>query len=186
MPDAETTPMFPEPACGAAAACSSISVDCPRPLRGTDKHMNDRFEQRPYIGLVDDDDHSAHLFMRMLAANDGPSVRHYGDDAKSLAELSQALKDPLAHWPDILVVDLKSHSNANLEFVRRYQACLHQKGIGVVVMIPPVSRAVRMMYHEAGAAAVFFRQPELDAYRRELAALTDFWARSRRPDAVGM
>ncbi|MBN9332257.1 hypothetical protein [Devosia sp.] len=148
--------------------------------------MTDRLQQSPFIGLIDDDGHSAHLFMRMLAANDGPSVRHYGDEVEGLAELAGELSDPRSHWPDLLVVDLKGHSNANVEFVRRHQAWLHQKGVAVVVMVPPTSRAVRMMYHEAGAAAVFFRQPEVNAYRHELAAITDFWARSERLDAVGM
>lgn len=148
--------------------------------------MTNRLEQSPFIGLIDDDGHSAHLFMRMLAANDGPSVRHYGDDEEGLADLAHVLSDPRSHWPDMLVVDIKRHSNANVEFVRRHQAWLHQKGVALVVMVPPAGRAVRMMYHEAGAAAVFFRQSELEAYRRELTGLTDFWARSARLDAVGM
>jgi hypothetical protein len=41
-------------------------------------------------------------------------------------------------------------------------------------------------YYEAGAAAVFFRQPEVDAYRRELDGIENFWARNQRLDAVGM
>lgn len=148
--------------------------------------MTSRCEQVPFIGLIDDDSHSAHLFMRMLAANDGPAVRHYGDDRDGMTGLAQALSDPQSDWPDILVVDLKGHSRANLEFVQHHQSVLHHRGVALVVMVPPTNRAGRMIYHEAGAAAVFFRQPEVDAYRHELAGITNFWARNECLDAVGM
>ena len=140
----------------------------------------------PYIGLIDDDGHSAHLFMRMLAANDGPSVCHYGDAETGIADLAEVLGNPKASWPDLLVVDLKSHSDANLDFVRRHHAGLRQKGVTLVVMVPLHDGARRKTYLEAGAAAVFFRQPELTAYRQELTAITNFWADNGRLDAVGM
>lgn len=148
--------------------------------------MTSWFEQSPFIGLIDDDGHSARLFMRGLAANDGPTVRHFGGDRDGFANLAQVLSDPRSHWPELLVVDLKGHSQANLEFVRRHQAWLHQKGVMPVVMVPPTDRAGRMIYLEAGAAAVFFRQSEADSYRHELAAISNFWARNERLDAVGM
>lgn len=148
--------------------------------------MTSPFAQAPFIGLIDDDGHSAHLFMRVLAANDGPSVRHYSDDDEAIDDLAQVLSDPQSHWPELLVVDLKGHSHANLEFVRRYQAWLHQKGVALLVMVPPTNRAGRMVYLEAGATAVFFRQSEADAYRHELAGIANFWARTERLDAVGM
>jgi hypothetical protein len=53
-------------------------------------------------------------------------------------------------------------------------------------MVPPTDRSGREEYYEAGADAVFFRQPELDAYRREMAGIISFWARTQRLDAVGM
>ena len=96
------------------------------------------------------------------------------------------LGDPSAGWPELLVVDLKAHSKATLEFVRQHHAGLRQKGVPMVVMIPPTDRAGCEAYSEAGAAAVFFRQPERDAYRRELAGIENFWARNQRLDAVGM
>ena len=148
--------------------------------------MTSPFAQEPFIGLIDDDGHSARLFMRVLAANDGPSVRHYSDDEEAVEDLGQVLSDPQSHWPELLVVDLKGHSQANLEFIRRHQAWLHQKGVALLVMVPPTNRAGRMVYLEAGATAVFFRQSEADAYRHELAGIANFWARTERLDAVGM
>ena len=63
---------------------------------------------------------------------------------------------------------------------------LCQKGVPVVVMAHTLDQASRESLHEAGAAAVFFRQAELDAYRREAASIVSFWARNQRLDAVGM
>ena len=140
----------------------------------------------PFIGLIDDDSHSAYLFMRVMAALCGPSVRNYGDPDEGAKELGLVLSDVSAEWPELLVVDLKAHSDATLEFVCRHHAWLRQKGVPVVVMVPPIDRAGCDAYYEAGAAAVFFRQPEHDAYRRELDGIENFWARNQRLDAVGM
>jgi DNA-binding response OmpR family regulator len=148
--------------------------------------LNSQYSHTSFIGLIDDDQHSAYLFTRMLTANDGPSVRHYGDGGEGMAALVQDLSEPDRAWPDVLVVDLKAHSNATLDFVRRHQALLRQKGVAVLVMVPPTDQAGRVKYLEVGAAGVFFRQPELDAYRRELATIKNFWARTPRLDAVGM
>lgn len=140
----------------------------------------------PFIGLIDDDGHSAYLFMRVMTGLYGPAVRNYGGDEDGIANLGQVLSDASAEWPELLVVDLKAHSEATLEFVRRHHAWLRQTGVPVVVMVPPTGRVGCSVYYEAGAAAVFFRQPEVDAYRRELAGIENFWARNQRLDAVGM
>ncbi|HTM79163.1 MAG TPA: hypothetical protein VL133_16235, partial [Devosia sp.] len=58
--------------------------------------------------------------------------------------------------------------------------------IPVVVMAPQLERAAAEALHDAGAAAVFTRHAERDAYRREAANIISFWARSQRLDAVGM
>ena len=142
--------------------------------------------QSPFIGLIDDDGHSARLFKRMLAANDGPDVRHYGDDEEGLADLAIVLNDPNTRRPQLLVVDLKGHSDANLEFIRLHRAWLRQNGVEVLVMAPLADQARLKTYHEAGAAAVFYRQPTVDAYRQEMVGIADFWARSTRLNAVGM
>ena len=140
----------------------------------------------PFIGLIDDDGHSAYLFMRSMAAISGPAVCNYGDGDEGAADLGIVLSDASADWPELVVVDLKFHSGATLEFVQRHHAWLHQKGVPLVVMIPLADRAGCDAYHEAGAAAVFFRQPERDAYLRELVGIENFWARNQRLDAVGM
>jgi len=143
-------------------------------------------EEAPFIALIDDDAHSAHLLTRMLLAHGAPDIRHFDTAARGEAFLDTVLGDPKAEWPGMVIVDLKAHSGANLEFIARNQAMLRQKGVPLAVMTPPAGRSERQALHDAGAAAVFFRQAGLDAYRHEAAAMVSFWARHQRLDAVGM
>lgn len=140
----------------------------------------------PFIALIDDDGHSAHLLTRMLLAHGAPDVRHFALPPVGEAFLAQTLADTGREWPGLVIVDLKSHSGANIEFLARNQALLRQKGIPLAVMTQPTDRAGRQALHDAGASAVFFRQADLEAYRHEAAAIVSFWARHQRLDAVGM
>ncbi|WP_375599950.1 hypothetical protein [Devosia sp. Naph2] len=148
--------------------------------------MNEVSNDLPFIALIDDDGHSAHLLTRMLLSHGAPQIRHFGSIAAGEAFLGQRLADVDREWPGLVIVDLKAYSDANLEFVVRNQALLRQKGIPLAVMTQTTDRAGRQALHEAGAAAVFFRQAELEAYRHEAAAIVSFWARNQRLDAVGM
>jgi DNA-binding response OmpR family regulator len=139
-----------------------------------------------FIALVDDDPYSAHLLVRTVAAESGPTVEHFGDANEGETGLIVLLSDVQADWPGVVIVDLKAHSRANLDFLARNQALLRTKGIPLAVMTQPTDRAGRQRLHDAGASAVFFRQAERDAYRREAAAIIGFWARHQRLDAVGM
>ncbi|MEQ9636880.1 MAG: hypothetical protein RLW68_12435 [Devosia marina] len=148
--------------------------------------MNVVTDDMPFIALIDDDGHSAHLLTRMLTANGSPQVIHADSAEAGEAFLLECLSDIEREWPGLVIVDLKAHSGANLEFVTRHQTLLRQKGIPLAVMMQTTDRADRQAMQDAGAAAVFFRQAELEAYRREAAAIVSFWARNQRLDAVGM
>jgi len=143
-------------------------------------------DDRSFIALIDDDAHSSYLLSRMLRAEQAPPVRYLGGATEGEVAMTVTLADVSADWPDLLIIDLKSHSGANLEFLHRNNTLLRQKGIPVAVMTPPSDREARETLHRAGASAVFFRQSELDAYRHEAAAIVSFWARNQRLDAVGM
>ncbi|SMQ72044.1 CheY chemotaxis protein or a CheY-like REC (receiver) domain [Devosia lucknowensis] len=143
-------------------------------------------QEAPFIALIDDDGHSAHLLTRMLRTHDAPEVMHFGTAAAGEAGLATILADTGREWPGLVIVDLKAHSGANLEFVSRNHALLRQKGIPLAVMTQRMDRECRRVLQDAGASAVFFRQPQLDAYRHEVAAIVSFWARHQRLDAVGM
>ncbi|WP_332693887.1 hypothetical protein [Devosia sp.] len=148
--------------------------------------MSENPENQPFVALVDDDQHSAHLLTRMLLAHGAPDIRWYGDANAGRARLTSVLADPATNWPGLVIVDLKAHSSANLEFVASIQPLMRQKGVLVVAMVQPADLAQRDGLQTAGAAAVFVRHAELDAYRREAANIVSFWARSQRLDAVGM
>ncbi|ODT49662.1 hypothetical protein [Devosia sp. 63-57] len=139
-----------------------------------------------FIALIDDDGHSAYLLTRMLLGQGSPDVRHLGDAASGEAALLALLADAGGDWPDLVIVDLKSHSGANLEFLARNQAVLRPKGVRIAVMAQIAGLQAREALLAAGATAVFCRHAELDAYRHEAADIVSFWAQSQRPDAVGM
>lgn len=143
-------------------------------------------DNAPFLALIDDDQHSAHLLTRMLIAHGSPDVHHYGAADDGMTRLHAILGDIDANWPSLVIVDLKAHSGANLDFVSAIQRLARQKGVSVVVMAPTLDREGRQALLDAGASAVFFRQAELDAYRREAAGIVSFWARNQRLDAVGM
>lgn len=148
--------------------------------------MSNSVDNLPFVALIDDDQHSAHLLTRMLLAHGSPDIHWFGNAVDGLTCLQSVLGNVAANWPSLVIVDLKSHSGANLEFVTAIQQLMRQKGVPVVVMSPTRDRQDLQSLENAGAAAVFFRQPELDAYRREAAGIVSFWARTQRLDAVGM
>lgn len=138
------------------------------------------------MALVDDDQQSARLLTRMLLAHGAPAIEHHASAADGLRILVEVLNNPAANWPGLIIVDLKAHSGANLEFMTAIQPLLRQKGVNAVVMTTGVEQQEHLALRKAGAAAVFVRHAELDAYRREAADIVGFWARSQRLDAVGM
>lgn len=140
----------------------------------------------PFIVLIDDDDHSAHLLTRMLTAHGAPEIRHFSSAAAGKDALTAILSDPEATWPGLVIVDLKAHSGANQDFAASCTGLLRQKGVPLAIMTPPTDRVGRQALHDAGASAIFFRQAELDAYRREASAIVSFWARQQCLDAIGM
>jgi len=148
--------------------------------------LSNASDDLPFIALIDDDGHSAYLLTRMLKAHGAPEVKHFGSPEAGESFLADCLADVEREWPGLVIVDLKAHSGANLEFVARNHARLRQKGVPLVVMTQTTDRTGRQSLHDAGAAAVFFRQADLDAYRHEAAAIVSFWARNQRLDAVGM
>lgn len=159
---------------------------CPARLGATGCALNESPENQPFVALIDDDQHSAHLLTRVLLAHGAPDIKWYGDADAGRTRLTSVLADPAANWPGLIVVDLKAHSKANLEFIASLQPLMRQKGVLMVAMVQPAELAQYDSLQDAGAAAVFVRHAERDAYRREAANIVSFWARGQRLDAVGM
>ena len=140
-------------------------------------------DRQPAIALVDDDLHSARLMMRMLAAHGGPHVEWIQDPVAAAEQLAALATTPPAGGPCLVVVDLKSSSAANREFIENLKR--RAPDLLVVAMAPSLDRHIRNSLLDAGAAAVFERHADLNAYRREAANIVGFWVRSQRLDAVG-
>lgn len=139
-----------------------------------------------YIALVDDDAHSARLLSRALEAAGVADVCHLGGAEFGGALLGRILSRIDGAWPGLVVVDLKADSAANGAFVRRHQALLRQRGVALLVMINRHDQQARADLLDAGAAGVFYRQADREAYRREVHGILEFQARHARLDAVGM
>lgn len=147
--------------------------------------MNTVVDNTPYFALVDDDAHSAHLLTRMLLAHGAPRIVTFTDAADAASRLFPSLASAAA-CPTLVIVDLKAHSAANLEFVVVLATVAGKLDIPVAVMAQRPDRQHTADLHDAGVTAVFTRHAERDAYRREAANIVSFWARSQRLDAVGM
>lgn len=141
--------------------------------------MNAHVRDRQSAVLVDDDAHSARLLLRTLADQGAPRVEWMGDPARAPALLSAIRKDSSVLWPDLIIVDIKSSSSASAEFIKRIAADAAAMDAVIVAMAPSLDCQSRDPLHAAGAAAVFERHPDIVAYRREVAELLRFWARSR-------
>lgn len=140
-------------------------------------------DRQPAIVLVDDDFHSARLMLRMLAAHGGPEVERLDGPVAAIDRLRGLAALPQDGGPLMVIVDLKSSSSATRDFIARLRQDI--PGLLLVAMSPTLDRAVRRELIEAGAAAVFERQADIDLYRREAASIIAFWVRNQRLDAVG-
>jgi CheY-like chemotaxis protein len=147
--------------------------------------MNTAVDNTPYFALVDDDPHSARLLIQMLLAHGSPRFETFKDGDDAFARLVPALATSSV-CPTLIIIDLKSHSAANLEFVAVLAPLVSKLDIPIVVMAQRPDREMSEALRYAGAAAVFTRHAELAAYRHEAANIVSFWARSQRLDAVGM
>lgn len=147
--------------------------------------MNGHSGGQPYFVLVDDDLHSARLLLRMLAAHGAPTVNWQENSELGLAELSTVLASDNSTVPALVLVDLKSSSEATEHFVKQVRALPGAASLLVAAVAPTLERVRRDALLEAGADAVFQRHADLDFYRREAAAIISFWVRNQRLDAVG-
>lgn len=147
--------------------------------------MNSHGAGQPFMALVDDDSHSARLMIRMLLAHGAPSVSWLDGEGVADTELGKLLTDKRAALPGLVIVDLKASSTATAAFIEKLRAMPDGRTLLIAAMAPSLEREVRDVLHAAGADAVFERQPNIDFYRREAAAIVSFWVRNQRLDAVG-
>lgn len=147
--------------------------------------MTARLSGQPYLALVDDDSHSARLQIRMLLAHGAPSVSWLQGGEAAMAELATQLQAGGLDLPGLVIVDLKSNSEATATFVRGLRALPGGSGLLIAAMAQVPARDSRDALEAAGADAVFERHAEVESYRREAASIVRFWVRHQHLDAVG-
>lgn len=147
--------------------------------------MTARFTGQPYLALVDDDTHSARLQIRMLLAHGAPSVSWLQGQEAALAELATLLAAGSANLPGLVIVDLKSNSEATAAFVRTLRGLPGGSSLLIAAMAQSPVREYRDALEAEGADAVFERHADIESYRREAAAIVRFWVRHQHLDAVG-
>ena len=134
--------------------------------------------KEPHLVLVDDDPHSARLLMRMLLAHGAPSI-HWIEDPTDVEASIGAAK------PSLLIVDLKSSSSANSDFVTALRSRPAGVDVTIAVMAATPALPEREALLRAGADAVFVRHADIVAYRRESASIISYWVRQQSLEAIG-
>lgn len=130
------------------------------------------------VALVDDSVHSARLFLRTLAGR-GCRARWLGNGDRAGRTLDAILKGKELP-PQLVVVDLKSRSDASADFIARYSPRVGTRGALMVALAPTLAAEDRGAPLQAGAAAVFQRHADRAGYHREIGALIEFWERNQR------
>ena len=128
--------------------------------------------------LIDDDQYSATFFSNQLEKCAGCEVAVLINWVSS-AQSGQVALEGLTRCvdrtqiPDVVVVDLKASSSANLNFVQQVSTRVKNTGVKLAVFVTPGSVDAEKMhaFATAGASAVFERHANLDAFRTELSSL---------------
>lgn len=155
----------------------------PHGMRTKEIAMNAVVTSRSRWALVDDDSHSARLLLRSLFDHSAPRTRWLGDGRRALRSLAEVGGEE--GWPELIIVDLKSRSSATRDFIAHIRMAASENGSTIIAMAPSLERDLRESLLEAGAAAVFERHGDINAYRREAAGIINFWARNQRLERVG-
>ncbi len=138
--------------------------------------MDATAEYQPDFVLIDDDPHSARFLMRKLEAAARQSISwEYHEDAEAGRNALSARRAAGDH-ADLVIVDLKAHSQANEEFI----SAIVPAGSPVVTMIAGADDARRGALRRAGVAEVFDRPADIDAYTAEVSKLLAVAARFDR------
>ena len=147
--------------------------------------MNGSAAGRAYLALVDDDTHSARMMIRMLLAHGAPSVDWLSDVDAAETTFRDNLARTGVELPALVLVDLKSSSQATADFVARLRAMPGASDLLIAAMAPSLERPYREPLLVAGVDAVFQRHADAHAYRREAASIVSFWVQHQRLEAVG-
>lgn len=130
----------------------------------------------PLFVLVDDHIHSARMMRRAIREACPAQFVWIGNARRAGRTLERLLDQAGSSRPDMVIVDLKSSSDATARFIGDVWNRLKAAGVQIVALSDCANGARRTLI-ESGADAVFERHHDLDAYRAEVADIVSFWVR---------
>lgn len=135
--------------------------------------------------LIDDDKFSARFFTRQLrkrAEGKASIVVKWLNTAKDGITALQSLSAKSANdgLPNLVVVDLKTSSSANLEFLRSVSLQLQGTTLRIAVFTASKDVQTKQALTDAGATAVFERHSNLENFGAELDSLLQLSAEMAR------
>lgn len=130
----------------------------------------------PLFVLVDDHIHSARMMRRALREGHHPAQFVWIGDARRGERTLARLLDQGQIRPDMVIVDLKSTTDATTRFIGRIWNRLKAAGVPLVALSDGAN-GERKALIESGANEVFARHHDLEAYRAEIANIFSFWVR---------
>lgn len=140
--------------------------------------MSSNAAPEPLFVLVDDHIHAARLMRRAMQMNASPArVAWIGNAGRARRTLFRLLGASAAERPDMVIVDLKSHSGASAAFISGIGNLAATARVPVAAIADTGADESRHALLKSGADAVFVRHHDLGAYRAEMARMIDFWVR---------
>lgn len=129
----------------------------------------------PLFVLVDDHIHSARMMRRAVREVAHPAhLAWIGNARRAERTLVRLLER--GPRPDMVIVDLKSSSDATARFIGGIWNRLKAARVPIVAFSDGAGDRRRGLI-ESGADAVFERHHDLDAYRAEVGDIVSFWVR---------
>ncbi len=139
--------------------------------------------RQPMFYLIDDDQNSAAFLMRKLdSAESRFGVQcQWFNSAESGHEMMMAISATSSQdRPDLVIVDLKSSSQANENFLVSVAEIARSAGVPLVTMVNSADTDKRAALRRAGADEIFKRPADVMEYRSEVERLIEFSAQSKR------
>lgn len=128
--------------------------------------------------IVDDDPHSARFFRQRIIAATGRSTIIRVDWFESadggllaIESLQDQDRQQVRRLPDLIIIDLKASSMANMEFLTKAEPSIKALPVPSTVFAKQAGKAKQSAYLKAGAAAIFERHADLEQYDAELARM---------------
>lgn len=141
-------------------------------------------KRQPLLFLIDDDSHSARFLMRKLenACEQRGGLRcEWFGSADDGHKMMTAMPDNTPEErPDLVIVDLKSNSRANEDFISVIAPIARYAGITLVTMVTKADDKKRKALLRAGAAEVFERCADIEEFKAEVAEIIEFSVRNMR------